>query len=409
MLVFAACTGIKREEENKTVSDLADATWRAVLQPNDSTEIPFIFRSSHASNGNLQFHLINGEEELLIDEYTFKDDSLIITLLSFDTDLRLKIEGDKLIGTHARYWYENAYIIPITFHKDDERRFIMDKPEPKANVTGTWDVGFLNDEGEPDKAVGVFEQKGLNVTGTFLTPTGDYRYLAGVVDGDMLKLSCFDGSHAFLFTAKIDSEKKLVDGQFYSGNHWYQPWIAVKDKNAKLPDAGELTYLKEGYDKLAFTFPDLDSNLVSLTDAKFQDKVVVVQLMGSWCPNCMDETKFLNSLYSKYHNEGLEIVGLAYERKADFDYSKQKVLKMKERFGIPYDLLIAGTFNKKEAAKTLPMLNHIISFPTALVIDKNGDVAYIHTGFSGPGTGIYYTQFVDEFTELVQNLLAKEA
>jgi thiol-disulfide isomerase/thioredoxin len=409
ILILSACSGVQRTEEQQAINDLPDATWRAVMAPNDSTEIPFVLKTSHNMDGQLQFTLVNGEEELILDEYEFKEDSLIISLLSFDTDLRLKVEDDKLIGTHARYWYDQPYVIPITCYKDDERRFILNKPEPIANISGTWDVEFLNEEGEPDKAVGVFEQKGLNVTGTFLTPTGDYRYLAGVVDGNMLKLSCFDGSHLFLFKAEIDSKKKLTNGTFHSGSHWYQPWVGMKDADAQLPDAGELTFIKDDYDKLAFKFPDLDSNMVSLSDEKYQGKVVVVQLMGSWCPNCMDETKFFNSMYDKYHDDGLEIIGLAYERKTDFDYSKAKVSKMQGRLSIPYDILIAGTFDKKEAAKTLPMLNHIISFPTALVIDRKGEVAYIHTGFSGPGTGKYYTQFVDEFTALVQGLLAEQS
>jgi len=403
------CSGVKHTDETQQIKDLPDATWRAVLQPNDSTQIPFIFKSSHDTEGALQFTLINGEEELVIDEYTFKADSLIIPLLSFDTDLRLKVEEERLIGTHARYWYAEPYVISVTFYKDDARRFILNKPEPVTDVSGTWDVDFLNEEGKPDKAVGVFEQKGLNVKGTFLTPLGDYRYLDGVVDGNILKLSCFDGSHAFLFTAEITSDKKLANGHFYSGSHWYQPWVGFKNEDAQLPDAGSLTYLKEGYEKLEFAFPNLDSTLVSLDDPKYQDKVVVVQLMGSWCPNCMDETKFLRSLYEKYNNKGLEVIGLAYERKADFAYSKEKVLKMKEKFEVPYDLLIAGTFDKEEAAKTLPMLNHVISFPTAIVINRQGEVDYVHTGFSGPGTGKYYTQFVDEFTERIQTLLANES
>ena len=56
------------------------------------------------------------------------------------------------------------------------------------------------------------------VTGTFLTETGDYRYLEGVVDGDSLKLSCFDGSHAFLFHAALDQDS--FRGRFWSGTHW---------------------------------------------------------------------------------------------------------------------------------------------------------------------------------------------
>ncbi|MEM1136754.1 MAG: TlpA disulfide reductase family protein [Bacteroidota bacterium] len=411
ILFLTACDNAQRSntETATTVTDLPDATWRALLQPNDSTTIPFIVETGHDKNGNLYVDVLIGDEVLTFDDYEFKDDSIIISLLSFDTDLRLKIEEDKLVGTHARYWYEVPYIIPITLYKDDDRRFIVDKPEPITDVTGNWQVNFLNEVGDPDIAIGVFEQKGLQVTGTFLTPTGDYRYLEGVMDGNILKLSCFDGSHAFVFTAEVSEDNTMKNGTFHSGNHWFQPWEAVKDENASLPDAGSLTYLKEGYDQLTFSFPNLDSTLVSLEDEKFNNKVVIIQILGSWCPNCMDETKFLTNLYDKKKSEGLEIIGLAYERKPDFDYSKSKVAKMKEKFKMDYEVLIAGTSNKEAAAETLPMLNHILSFPTAIVVDRNKKVKYIHTGFSGPGTGKYYTQFVDEFTTIIDDLLKEKA
>ena len=409
-LFLAACNNAQRNENaaSEKLTDLPDATWRAEMKPNDSTIIPFILETSHDNDGKLKIAVINGEETLTLEEYYFEGDSIIIPMLSFDTDLRLKVEDDKLTGLYEKYWYEVPYEIPITAFKDDDRRFVINKPEPLGDVSGMWDVDFLNEDGDPDKAVGIFKQKGIYVTGTFLTPTGDYRYLAGVMDGKTLKLSCFDGSHAFLFTAELNENNTLTNGTFHSGSHWYQPWEAVLDENASLVDAGSLTHLKEGYDKLAFSFPNLDSTLVSLEDEKYQDKVVIIQIMGSWCPNCMDETNFLTSLYDKYYAEGLEIIGLAYERKPDFDYSKKRVLKMKEKFGVEYELLIAGTSDKKAAAETLPMLDHILSFPTAIVIDKSGKVSYIHTGFSGPGTGKYYTQFVDEFTSIIDDLLKKE-
>ncbi|UZR94219.1 peroxiredoxin family protein [Chondrinema litorale] len=410
LLFLNACNNPQREEQTaQGITDLPDATWRAEMQPNDSTIIPFTLKTSHDEAGKLSIAVINGDEVLPLEEYRFEGDSIIIPMLSFDTDLRLKVEEDKLIGMYEKYWYEVPYEIPVTIFKDDDRRFIVNKPEPLGNVTGTWDVDFLNDSDTPEKAVGIFEQKGINVTGTFLTPTGDYRYLAGVMDGKSLKLSCFDGSHAFLFTAELGADNKLTNGTFYSGSHWYQPWVAVQDDNAKLPDAGSLTHLKEGYDKLTFRFPNLDSTLVSIEDEKYKDKVVIVQIMGSWCPNCMDETNFLTSLYEKYQGQGLEIIGLAYERKPDFAYAKAKVEKMKDKFGVDYEVLIAGTSDKKAAAETLPMLDHILSFPTAIVIDREGNVSYIHTGFSGPGTGKYYTQFVDEFTSIIDGLIKKDA
>jgi hypothetical protein len=101
----------------------------------------------------------------------------------------------------------------------------------------------------------------------------------------------------------------------------------------------------------------------------------------------------------------VEIIGLAYERKDDFEYASSRIRKMKEKLAVPYEVLIAGTADKEAAAKTLPMLNHILSFPTTIFIDRKGAIRKIHTGFSGPGTGAYYTQFVEEFNTLMDKLL----
>jgi hypothetical protein len=53
------------------------------------------------------------------------------------------------------------------------------------------------------------------------------------------------------------------------------------------------------------------------------------------------------------------------------------------------------------------MLNHVISFPTTIIIDKKGKVRNIHTGFSGPATGDYYLDYITEFNHLIDELLAE--
>jgi hypothetical protein len=67
------------------------------------------------------------------------------------------------------------------------------------NISGKWDVTITSPNGTPRKALAEFEQSGDKLTGSFLTPSGDYRFLEGIVTGDSLKLSTFDGSHAYTF------------------------------------------------------------------------------------------------------------------------------------------------------------------------------------------------------------------
>jgi thiol-disulfide isomerase/thioredoxin len=199
-----------------------------------------------------------------------------------------------------------------------------------------------------------------------------------------------------------------MKGSFYSGKAKDREWRAVKDANARLPDPNSLTYLKKGYEKIDFSFPSAKEGTISLSDAKYEGKVVILQLFGTWCPNCMDETKFLGPWYEKNKSRGVEIIGLAYEKKADLNYARSRVRKMKERLNISYDFAIAGTSETESASKSLPMLNGVMSFPTTIFLDKKGNVRRIHTGFSGPGTGTYYEELVGEFNLFVDKLLNEE-
>jgi hypothetical protein len=79
---------------------------------------------------------------------------------------------------------------------------------------------------------------------------------------------------------------------------------------------------------------------------------------------------------------------------------------MIDKLDVGYDFVIAGTNDKEKAALTLPMLNKVVAFPTTIFIGRDGKVKRIHTGFSGPGTGVYYDQFVQHFNEVVNELLA---
>ena len=127
---------------------------------------------------------------------------------------------------------------------------------------------------------------------------------------------------------------------------------------------------------------------------------MIVQIIGSWCPNCMDETRFMAQLYREYHQKGLEIIALCYES-ADYESSVKAMKRFKEGTGAPYTFLYAGEASKRKAALTLPMLNRIVSYPTAIFIDRHGEVRKIFTGFSGPGTGEYYRQLTEEIRKLV--------
>ena len=398
---------------------LVPGPWRGVLAT-QGQEIPFLFEVKTEAGQPVVYLInagLNGEERLRCDDIKSAGDSTTIRLHAFDAALVVRAAGaNKLQGTWVKYDSKTPYRVPLTATAGAQELFAAAKSaEATGNFGGTWRASF----GEGDErypATGVFTQQGNKLTGTFLTTTGDYRYLSGQVSGQQMRVSTFDGSHAFLFTAQ-NGPKEPVDitkdyapntlfGDFYSGKSGHETWTAVPDPKAKLPDADTLTYLKKSESRLNFKFPNvIEGGSISPTDPKYRGKVVVLQILGSWCPNCMDETNFLAPWYEKNKARGVEIIGLGYERSGDYDVSAPKLRSMRERFKMNYDVAFAGVSNKDSVARSLPQLAKFLAFPTTIFLDKKGNVRKIHTGFAGPGTGKYYQEEIDGFNQTIDKLL----
>ncbi|MDG1715217.1 TlpA disulfide reductase family protein [Lacinutrix sp.] len=385
-------------EQKQPQEFLTFGDYRAELQVSDTDLLPFTFKVKDAN----RLIVFNAEEQIEVNEIEYRNDSVFIQMPVFEALLAAKIENKTLNGNFIIEGKDR--VVPFKAEKNNTRFNVT--TNAKANISGSWETVFSpNSENDKYNAKGVFKQNGNQVTGTFLTETGDYRFLEGVVDGDQLKLSTFDGSHAFLFTAKVTDS--TINGTFYSGNHWKEPFTAKRNDNYNLPSADALTYLKEGFDSLDFTFPDANGNLLSLQDERFKNKVVLVQIMGTWCPNCLDESKYYAEVYKQYNEKGLEIVALAFEYAKTKEKAFAGIKRLQDRIDINYPILLAqtGTTSKTKAQEKLPMLNHVLSYPTTVFVDKKGKVRKIHTGFNGPATGEKFEEFKAEFTEFVGVLL----
>lgn len=388
-------------------TNLPAGIWRGVLKTSTGKNLPFNFMLSDTAGMPLMT-IMNGAERFKVTNIKVNGDSVFIHMPLFDSEFKLRFEANFLVGKWIKHLGVTDATMDFVAQPGAGYRFFKTPIATTHNIGGRW-TAIFGEGGERDTTVGEFKQTGQELTGTFLTTSGDYRFLEGSVAGDSLYMSCFDGGHAFIFTAKINDDNTLTDGKMYSGYSGIDHWTAVRNENAKLPDAYSLTYLKPGYKKIAFTFKDINGHNVSLSDARFKNKVVIVQMLGSWCPNCMDETTFITGgYYQKYHPKGVEVIGLAYERTTDFAKSQRTLKQMQQHFNITYPLLITGyTPQRGDPQKSLPMLADFKGFPTTIIIDKKGDVRKIHTGFSGPGTGEHYTEFIDEFEKLTDDLLAE--
>ena len=385
-------------KEKTNTRTLEKGLYRAELKVNTSLNLPFNFEVISEN----KLHVFNAEEVIEVNTIEYKNDSVYIQMPVFEGFMVAKIEDECLKGRFVKPSLNR--VMEFKAERGNDRFDTVE--EPDSNISGNWETIF-NANSEDDKyiAKGVFKQNGNKVTGTFRTTTGDYRYLEGVLNGNQLQLSTFDGAHAFLFTAEV--KDSTMTGVFYSGNHWKEPFTAKRNDTFKLPDANQLTYLKEGFDLVAFSFPDEKGNMVSLNDDRFKDKVVLIQIMGTWCPNCLDESKYYSEFYKDNKDLDLEIVALAFEYVKTPEKAFNNIKRLKRDVGIEYPVLLAqyGSSSKVKANKKLPMLNHVLSYPTSVFIDKRGDVRKIHTGFNGPATGEKYIEFKKEFEGFVGELL----
>jgi thiol-disulfide isomerase/thioredoxin len=379
-----------------------------VVQLQRTDSLPIIFNlETVTENGRPNWFIRNDVERIRVNDLKPAGDSLIVQMPTFESTFRLqKQPGNSYTGTWIKGTTSKDQQMPVMI-KPGTVRFPVTRGKARNNITGKWRVTFIRPAGTSRPAIAEFRQSGEKLTGTFLTPSGDYRYLEGIVSGDSLQLSCFDGSHAYYFGARINSANQITNGIWAAGATYTEKWYAEKDPNAALDESIAAIYMKPGEERIGFRFPDLDSNMVSLADERFKNKVVVIQIMGSWCPNCLDETEFLSEYYKKNKSRGVEMLALAYEYTTDFQRAKKSISKFQQKYAVDYPMLITGvsSVDSMKTEKTLPQITPIKAFPSTIFIGKDGKVKKLHTGFYGPGSGEYYEEFKKEFEETVTALL----
>jgi thiol-disulfide isomerase/thioredoxin len=381
--------------------------WRVILERKDGKQVPFQLEQSQ-EQGKRVLYVVNAAERIQITDVKLVGDSMFFAMPAFESSFRVKLQPDgDMTGTYIKGTAGATQFWPVYAYPYTKDRFNAHSGGAKNNISGRWDVSIIRLNGTTRKAVAVFEQKGNKITGSFLTPAADYRYLDGIVTGDSVMLSGFDGDNVHLLEAKIDNANTISGGVFYNGYTGKETWTAIRNDSVALPKINAPTQLREGASKLNFTFKDLNGVPVSITGEKYKNKVVVVQLMGSWCANCLDETKFLSDYYKRNRSKSIEIIALTYELTNDPDRSKKSVAKFQKLLDIPYPILITGVAagDERKTEKTLPQLTAIRSFPTTIFIDKKGNAREIHTSFYGPASGEYYIESKKMFYETVDRLL----
>jgi thiol-disulfide isomerase/thioredoxin len=405
-ILFFICLLATAFTEGQVTKQLYN-NWLVALERKDGKQVVFQLERKQEQSKTV-LYIINAAERIQITDVKTLGDSMFFVMPAFESSFRVKLQANgNMSGTYIKCTAGTTQYWPLYAYANTKDRFSAGSGDAKNNISGRWDVSITRANGTVRKAVALFDQEGNKLTGSFLTPSADYRYLEGIVTGDSLMLSAFDGDNIRLFEAKIENINTISGGVFYNGYTGKETWAAEKNAAVALPEVNEPTQLREGVTKLNFTFKDLHGIPVSINDEKYKNKVVIVQLMGSWCANCLDETKFLSNYYKSNRSRGIEIVALAYELTTDLNRSKKSVAKFQKLLDVQYPMLITGVTagDEKKTEKTLPQLTTIRSFPTTIFIDKKGNVREIHTNFYGPGSGEYYITSKNKFYETVDRLL----
>lgn len=390
--------------------------WRATLL-SPGGELPFYLRIEERAEG-LSAVVRNGEEELPLSSVERDAETVRLRFDGYDSEITASVEADgrQLRGEWRKTIPEGASKLPFSADKGDNRRFLPGRDttlKPVAgspeHIDGDWSLGFVEEDGSTFPGRAELEQDGERVLGTILTETGDYRYLEGSYHDGWLLLSVFDGAHAFLFRAQATSDGQLV-GDFWSRDRYHATFSGERIKNNER-DQRESPWKLSGITDRAghfdFSFPNLEGNLVSDDDPRFAGKVVLVDVFGSWCPNCNDQAPLLAGWDREYRDQGLRIVGLAYEMTGEPDRDRSYVAKFRDRHGIEYPLLLAGTSDKAAASKTLPDLSEVVAFPTTIFVGRDGKVRKVYSGFAGPATGPHHERMVRDHETLIKELLAE--
>ncbi|HEX6882095.1 MAG TPA: TlpA disulfide reductase family protein [Planctomycetota bacterium] len=346
--------------------------------------------------------LVNGEERIAVPEVHVDGDELRLEMPHYDSRIIARSEAGALHGIwEKRRGREQVARVP--FHVDAPTLCDVGTVpvEFEPLFTGRWAVDFETDD-QPAVAQ-FFELPQGRTLGTFLTATGDYRYLDGRREGDKLELSCFDGAHAFLFKAQLQADGSLK-GDFWSGNWHHETWSAKRDDAAELADPFAQTTWN-GRTRLAdLAFPGLDGTKRSLADPAARATLQVV--FGSWCPNCNDEAALLKELDATYRERGLRILLLAFELTGDFRRDAEQVRIFQERHGLAeLPAFLCGTADKAEATKALGLVDRVRAFPTTIFVGADGLPKAIHSGFAGPATGEEHQRLRRDFAARIEALL----
>ena len=371
-------------EKDESVNMLSQENVLFRFSLNDSTEAIFDGQRSGSD-----WSLFNGEETIALSAIN----DTLWRVPVFNGSWVLTSDDDPLL--YSGFWVDStrskgAPIYRIPLEVTAPATPLVASSDKPAFISGTWDVWFgESPETQPDAQLDI-DQRSDGLHGTMRTPTGDYRYLKGGMTGDSLQLQTFDGAHLYVFTAQHDGGSWL-NGRFFSGNHYQTTWTGAPATPTE--DADPMITLKVPDSQLYTRLIRRDGSEDTLSLLSKNNELIVLDVLGTWCPNCMDEVRLLTTL----NHPGARFISLAFERDTSASAAYRNLDRFAQEMGINWELYWGGKANKKVAANAFPFLEQVVSFPTTIFIQGN-DVT-VHSGFNGPATGKRYALETQRFQD----------
>jgi thiol-disulfide isomerase/thioredoxin len=373
-------------------TELAEATGKdfigSIIQ-NDSTRVSF---NVQLEENTLTFY--NGVQEsfkvVLIGEDTLRG-----TFPVFASDLWLVPTEDGFKGEYYRTDADN-YRLPLEL-KPGRMNYAQSPTEFSSQYAITRYLG----EGMEKPALLQLDKKDGVLVGTIATSTGDSRFLTGYGVEGGFELMGFDGRFIYKVTATV--ENGSIEGHVWAGMSGYYSFSGVANDFATLENPEEMSKLREGYTHIEWHLPGLDGDTVHF-DSRTITKPTILAIQGSWCPNCMDEGRVLDQYYREFEG-AIDVFGLSYEYSGTLEKATAAVQKMERDLGTTFPMVIA-TYDPKQDRNAVLPLEQIRSYPTSIMLDHQGNVVKIHTGFYGPSTK-EYEAYVRETREELKALVAK--
>lgn len=372
--------------------------WKAVLDLAGGA-LPFALRIDE-SGRHWHGQLCNGGTCQSFSAVRLEGDSVILEIADYAATLRASVRPDSLLGYYHNVGSNGPRTIP--FRAARGRWAVSRAP---ARLVGRWDATYYQDPGTSPR---VFDLRNGpdGFEGRIISSTSDYGPYTGAVVGDSFAIGLFDGSFVYLLTGKLVGD--TLRGVFHAGLRTQTQWTAVRSTGAPHLRSPTEVSRADTTVPLRFEFPDLRGRLVRNDDRRFMGKVLLLDIFGSWCPTCHERTPELLRLYRRYHHRGLEIVGLAFEATGDTAIDARQVRRYRDKFGIPFPLLLAGLSDNESIAAALPQLHDVTAFPTTVFVGRDGRVRWIHAGFHSLAAGPQHARQVGEFEAEIEKLLKEK-